>query len=61
MHLFNNADHTNQLLLFKTEGGKKVVGSKQKGGRERKREADEGCQRQSIRENQKWRGLKTDR
>ncbi len=46
MHLFNDADHTNQYTHLglahniKMEAGRNRVGSEQKRVRERKREAD---------------------
>jgi len=42
MHLFCDADHTKSIniLLYKMEEGRNRAGSKQKRGRERKREAD---------------------
>ena len=46
------------IILYQTETGKNRVGNRQERGRERKREADEGSERRSIGENQKWRGLR---
>ncbi len=42
------------------EAGKKRVGSKRKRGGERKREVDQGSERQRVGENWKWRGLEND-
>jgi hypothetical protein len=42
------------------EKGKNRMGSKLKRGREKKREADCRRERQSLRENLKWRGLRND-
>jgi hypothetical protein len=46
--------------LYKMEAGKNRVGSKRNKDRERKREADEGSERQSEGDNIKLHGLRND-
>ncbi len=49
------------LFLYQIKAGKNRVGSKQKRGGERKREADKGSERRSIGEKKKQRQLRNDR
>jgi hypothetical protein len=48
------------ILLYKTEAGRNRAGSEWKRERKRKREADKGGERQSLRENLKEHGLRND-
>ncbi len=58
MRLFNNTEHTKSVSFYiKWRQVKTEVGVS---GREGKRGADKGTERQSIGENQKQRGLRND-